>query len=163
MKQKTITVIGIGNSYRSDDGLGVEILRRLEGEGLPNVEIVEASGEGAYLIESIKNKNYVLVFDAVSSGAEPGTIFRFEAHKEPIPTEFFNYSTHAFSLAEGVELARTLNQMPEKLLVYGIEGEDFKSGVELSAKIKRAIPEVIKLALTDLKELVHESKKTEVA
>ncbi len=150
--ESPITLIGVGNRFRGDDGAGWEIVKKLEAEILPDAQVMEALGEGASLIESMKGKERVLMFDAVYSGAKAGSIFRFEAHNQPIPAKFFNYSTHAFSLAEAIELARALNQLPEKLIVYGVEGKNFEAGTELSVEIKNAIPEVIKKVLNDIEE-----------
>jgi len=153
--ESTITLIGVGNRFRGDDGVGWEIVEKLKAEILPDAQVIEASGEGASLIESMKGKDRVLMFDAVYSGAKAGSIFRFEAHSQPIPAKFFNYSTHAFSLAEAIELARALNQLPEKLIVYGIEGKNFQSGIGLSVEVKNAVSEVIKKVLNDIDEHVN--------
>jgi hydrogenase maturation protease len=49
--------------------------------------------------------------------------------------------THAFSVAEVVEMARTLGHLPQRLIVYGIEGKDFESGLGLSPDIETAAEE----------------------
>ncbi len=139
----TLAFIGIGNRYRRDDGVGVEIVRRLKAENIPDTTIIEASGEGVALMEIFKKYPAVFIFDAVSSGARPGEIFRFEAHRQPIPAQFFNYSTHAFSLAEAIEMARALKQLPAFLIVYGIEGKDFGAGEGLSKEVKPAVSKVV--------------------
>lgn len=145
----TLTLIGIGNPYRHDDGIGWEIVNQLKREHLPQAMVIEATGEGATLIEAMKDKSIVFVFDAVYSDAEPGSVFRFEANKESIPTQFFNYSTHSFSVAEAIEMARALNQLPERLIVYGVEGKDFDGGLGLSEEVKRAIPKLVELVKLD--------------
>ena len=60
----------------------------------------------------------------------------FDAGNSPIPSDFFNYSTHAFSVAEAVELARALNKLPTRLLIYGIEGVDFSAGIGLTEAVQ---------------------------
>lgn len=150
MKESTL-VIGIGNLYRRDDAVGLIVARRLKEKNLDHVEVLEMSGEGAALIEAWRGAEKVILIDAVRSGAEPGTIFRFEAHRQPIPTEFFHYlSTHAFSVAEAIELARTLNKLPPCLIVYGIEGKNFEAGEGLSREIELAAHEVQKQIRTTL-------------
>jgi hydrogenase maturation protease len=144
-----VLVIGIGNEYRHDDVVGLIVARCLREKNLDHVEVLEMSGEGAALIEAWKGTEMVILVDAVHSGAEPGTIFRFEAHQQPIPTKFFRYSTHAFSVAEAIELARSLGQLPSKLIVYGIEGKNFETGQGLS-------PEVELAALTVLQQILRE-------
>ena len=79
--------------------------------------------------------------DAVSSGAEPGTIHRLDALTERLPAELSRGSTHAFGLAEAVELARALERLPGRLLVFGIEGKRFDAGAGLSPEVEQAAVE----------------------
>ncbi len=151
IEQSKVKLIGVGNRFRRDDGVGWQIVQALRQTHLPETEALEASGEGASLIEFMQGGDTVLLFDAVVSGATPGAIFRFEAHNERIPTRFFNYSTHAFSVAEAIEMARALGKLPARLLVYGIEGDDFDGGVSLTPAVQAAIPRVIELVMLDLK------------
>ena len=127
-------VIGLGNAYRGDDGVGLVVTRRLRELALPNVTVREESGEGAALIEAWKNSDTVILVDAVQSGAAPGTVHRLDASRAPVPLRFFHYSTHAFSVAEAVELARALNQLPPRVILYGIEGRDFSAGESFPPK-----------------------------
>ena len=85
-------------------------------------------GEPVGLIEDWSGADAVIVVDAVSSGAPPGTIHRLDPLSEPIPAALSQGSTHAFGLAETIELARTLDRLPARLTVYGIEGERFAAG-----------------------------------
>ena len=94
---------------------------------LPNVEVIIQSGEGAALIEAWQNFDFVIFVDASRSNSAAGKIFRFDAKTQKLPDSFFNYSTHAFSVAEAVELARVLNRLPPRLIVYAVEGKNFKS------------------------------------
>ena len=66
------------------------------------------------------------------------------------PTAFFNYSTHAFSVAEAVELARVLHQLPPHLTVYGIEGGNFEAGMGLSPDVEGAVAAVIAQVVSEL-------------
>ncbi|HEX6779152.1 MAG TPA: hydrogenase maturation protease, partial [Ktedonobacterales bacterium] len=74
--------------------------------------------------------------------AKAGTIYCFDAQAQPIPTSVFARSTHAFGVAEAVELARVLNQLPPSLTVYGIEGKCFAAGTGLSPSVARAAKKV---------------------
>ena len=150
--QPSIVVIGVGNEYRGDDGAGVAVARRLRAQFATGVTILEESGEGAALLEAWKGAAWVMLVDAVRSGASPGTIHRLDARAAPVPTGFFHYSTHAFSVAEAVELARSLDQLPPYLIVYGIEGENFAAGVGLSTAVKQAVEAVVELAAKEVRE-----------
>jgi hydrogenase maturation protease len=149
-----IFLIGVGNELRGDDAAGLLIARQLSEMNIPGVTVREESGEGAALMESWKGADAVFLFDAVSTGKHPpGTVFRLDAHREKIPAEFFHYSTHHFGVAEAIELARTLNQLPRCLMVYGVEGENFAYGSRLTPEVEKAILEILDLVLFDLEKI----------
>jgi hydrogenase maturation protease len=136
-------VIGVGNLYRGDDGVGLVIARKLQARPPRDTIIREESGEGASLIEAWRGASTVIIVDTVKSGGRTGMIHRLDARRERVPSHFFHYSTHAFGVAEAVELARTLKQLPPQLIVYGIEGKQFRPGAGLSTEVKTAAEKVV--------------------
>jgi hydrogenase maturation protease len=146
-----ILVIGIGNEYRSDDAAGLVVARRLRQLSLGNITVIEESGEGTDLMESWKGADTVIIVDAASSGAKPGTIHRIDAGAQRIPTGLLRYSTHAFGVGEAVELARAMNRLPPRMVVYGIEGERFDEGTALSRAVQGSVDTVVDLVLKQLR------------
>jgi hydrogenase maturation protease len=144
-RDKSILVIGIGNEYRSDDGVGLVVARRLKERVPSRVSVREESGEAAALMETWREADVVILIDAVCSGADPGTVHRLDAHEGPIPGRFFQTSTHAFGVAEAIEMARTLGQLPPRLILFGIEGKSFEAGVGLSPEVDKVVPRVMEL------------------
>lgn len=143
-------VIGVGNEFRGDDAVGLVLARRLK-EKLPDtIDIIEHSGEGASLMQAWEGAERVYLIDAVKSGAKAGTIHRLDAVKQPVPTEFFHYSTHAFSVAEAVEMARKLDLLPPALAIYGIEGAVFDHGAPISSEVHAAAAELLEVLLIGL-------------
>jgi len=138
-----VLVIGIGNEYRSDDGVGLVVARELRARNLPSMQIIECGGDGAALMEAWETASRVILIDATACGSKPGTIYCLDASTRSIPIGLSFHSTHAFSVAEAIELARTLDQLPPYLLVYAIEGENFRAGVGLSPEVQNAAREVI--------------------
>jgi hydrogenase maturation protease len=114
--------------------------------------ILEATGEGTALLESWKGAESVILIDAVSSGAYPGTIHRLDAWAQPLPAGFLHTSTHAFGVAQAVELARALNQLPRSLVIYGIEGKSFDPDAGLSPEVEHAAGEVVARVFREIKE-----------
>jgi hydrogenase maturation protease len=150
-RQKTI-FIGVGNPFRSDDGAGRAILRRLRGEIPPELTVLEETGDGVELLEAWKGAECVILVDAVQSGAPPGTIHRLDARAEQLPLWFSHSSTHSFGVAEAIELARMMGDLPPYLVVYGIEGLDFSPGTELSPEVAEVVPSA---ATMILREILH--------
>jgi hydrogenase maturation protease len=127
--------VGIGNPMRGDDAAGLLVAARLRELSPPGLRVAELEGEPVDLIEAFGEAEVVLVADAVSSGAEPGTLHRFDAGAAPLPALLAGPSTHALGLAEAVELARALGRLPERLTVLGIEGARFEPGSRPLAEV----------------------------
>jgi hydrogenase maturation protease len=135
----TSLIIGVGNLYRSDDAVGIMIARKIKQTVSNGVSVKELSGEGTSLMDSWQGYEQVYIVDAVSSGVSPGSIHRMDASKEPIPSKFFSCSTHDFGVAEAIEMARALGQLPRKLLLFGIEGNNYQPGEKMSAEVEQAM------------------------
>jgi hydrogenase maturation protease len=148
-----ILVIGVGNPFRQDDGAGLAVARKLKELADGTFSVVEEGGEGATLLESWKGAGALLLLDAVQSGAEPGTIHRLDAISQALPVNMFRDSSHAFGIAEAVELARALGRLPETLIVYGIEGKEFQAGTGLSHEVESALPVVVERVLEEIRTL----------
>lgn len=128
-------VIGIGNPDRGDDAAGVLVAREVEGARA--LEWADCS----LLMELWDSHDDVVIVDAMSSGLPPGTVQRFDARDEPLPVRAFA-SSHAFGVAETIELARSLGKLPERLTVYGIEVSSMEVGAHPSEAIESAVTRV---------------------
>jgi hydrogenase maturation protease len=149
--QPHVLIIGVGNEYRRDDAVGLAVARVLKDKELPNTTILEATGEGTVLMEALTAAEKVILIDAVVSGAGPGSLRRFDLQLDPLPTDLFIHSTHAFSVVQAIELARILNRLPPYLVLYGIEGKNFAAGVGLSEQVENAVPEVVERVVREVR------------
>ncbi len=160
---ESVLIIGIGNIDRGDDGAGNFTLECLRACLPPCAKIVQHSGEGTSLIDlwQTNDTSAVYIIDATYSGLPPGSIQCFEAQDKPLPAHFGQHcSTHAFGLAEAVELARSLGCLPQKLTVYGIEGQCFDLDVSLSSEVETASLRVRELILNEVANLTTEMYTT---
>lgn len=160
-------VIGIGNRFRRDDGAGIAVAGKIKALKLPGVEVQERCGEGTDLIASWCDHALVFVIDAVCSGAPAGTVHRFEVaaglaaapvRREPIepspategpPARIFRGTSHTIGLGEAIELGKVLGQLPSRLVIYGIEGAEFRDGVGLSTAVEQAAADVVARITTE--------------
>ena len=151
-RQKTsdTLIIGVGNEFRGDDAVGICVARRLSALKLTNIRVIEQTGEGADLIEAFEIAECVYLIDAVASQGLIGSIYRFKAHEQSLPAQYFGVSSHAFGVAEAIEIARSLGQLPEKLIVYGIECSNFKTGSSISPAVGQAAENVIRQLLQEI-------------
>ncbi len=146
----TVLVIGVGNPLRGDDGVGRIVAARIKRRNQAFLKVVECPGEAARLMELWRDAPAVIVVDAVAPGTGAEIVHRFDAIAQALPVRFHRgASTHGFGLGEAVELARALRQLPQRLIVFGVEGKRFEIGSPLSAGVKKIVPRVAALVVEE--------------
>lgn len=145
-------VIGIGNPDRGDDAIGRTVARRLRGMLPETIEILERDGEAASLLAELDGTTAAVLIDACLADptAAPGTIYRFDANAGPLPHDTFALSTHGLGLAEAVEFARALGQLPARCIVYAVAAESFEAGGALSPAVASTIGDVVERIRADI-------------
>jgi hydrogenase maturation protease len=131
-------LIGIGNEWRGDDGVGILAARMIREAMIESLTVIEQSGDGAQLMEAWQGAGKVIVIDAMQSGAAPGACRLMNAGQSPLPANILKGSSHTFGLVEAIEISRALGTLPRELFVYGIEGKQFEVGSALSAEAVKA-------------------------
>lgn len=148
-------VLGVGNRLRRDDGVGPWVAGELARRMGNNIDVRQLAGDGFSLLDAFAGAHEVLLVDAVQSGAPPGTVHRLDAAAGPLPQDALRCSTHALGVVEAVELARALGDLPARLQVYGIEGEDFGPGEGLSAAVAAAAGALVEELVNTLTQTRH--------
>jgi hydrogenase maturation protease len=154
----TIVVVGVGNAYRGDDGVGLAVAERLARRLPEGVEVVQCEQEPTRLIDAWNGADAAVVVDAVTSGAEPGTIHRFDASEGAVPSRSFRSSTHALGVGDLIELARALGKLPSRVVVLGVEGRDFLAREGLSTAVAAAVEAVADAVLDEVARLEREEE-----
>ncbi|MCV7231299.1 hydrogenase maturation protease [Mycobacterium branderi] len=144
---ETAVVIGIGNSFRRDDGVGVVVAEQIAECGVPGLRAVTATGEPAALLEAWNKAARALVVDA-AVGPTPGCIRRFAAAE--LDPEVV-VSSHALGLAQTVALGRALGRMPGELVVFTVDVADTGHGVGLTPAVAAAVPKVVDAILAEFR------------
>ncbi|MGZ8764297.1 MAG: carbamoyltransferase HypF [Acidimicrobiia bacterium] len=149
-------VIGLGNAYAHDDGVGHAVVAALTGEAPERVSILELDGEPARVIEAWDASPLAIVVDAAcSGGTPPGTVFRLEdaelgGDAPALPRAGQRSSSHALGVADAVELGRVLGRLPARLVVFAVEGNEFGPGPGLSGPVTAAVPGVVSAIIGEL-------------
>jgi len=142
MKFPCAVLVGVGNEFATDDALGLLVAREMRRRFPSGMKIVEASGEGASLMDAWKGAEKVIIIDAMA-GPEPGEIHRIDASSSRIPKDLSLFSSHAFGVADAIEMARELRELPPVAILYGIEGEAFDPGVGLSDSVLKSLTKLL--------------------
>jgi len=146
-------VLGMGNTILSDDGVGIKVAHEVANRlNSPQVTVLETSAVGLSLLDSIVGYDKVIIIDAIQTEkGEAGQIYRMSTADFSLTKHFS--SPHQINLATALELGKMLNlAMPEEITVFAVEAKDITSfGEECTPEVEKAIPEVVKMVLAELK------------
>ncbi|QFQ98103.1 hydrogenase maturation protease [Streptomyces phaeolivaceus] len=155
-------VIGIGNEFRRDDGVGwsvIALLReRAEQRPLPGGTVLAlCDGDPGRLIALWENAVLTVVVDACfPPSAQPGRVHRWS--RDPggalRPAASGRQSTHGLGLAEALRLAENLGRGPGRLVVYAVEGTDRSPGTGLTPAVAAAVPRLVPRIEGDLQHTI---------
>ena len=146
--QGKVVVLGVGNELLKDEGIGVHIARSMQEIPLSgNVEVVDGGTlpDATLVFEGIDK---LIVVDAVQAGGKAGAIYRFHPEDVEVDNRVLT-SLHQISLLENLWLMEHFSQKPKEVIIIGIEPEDMSSGLELSAKLQKQVPQIIDLVLKE--------------
>lgn len=139
-----LLVVGLGNSWRGDDCLGLLAAREIKALNLPGLAVREVTGDLTALLDLWDEVEAAILVDAVAATATPPRLWRFAAHQEPLPADLFPpASSHTLGLPQVIELGRALGRLPPVLIAFGIAGERFGLGEEPSPGALQALPELV--------------------
>ena len=151
-----VVVIGVGNEFRGDDGVGPEVVARLHGRVPPDVGLVLSDGEPTRLLEAWTGAAVAIVADAVGGGAGPaGTLRRLVLGSAAgiaglADGEAGVASSHGLGLETAVGLAAVLGRLPAALIVHCVTGADFSPRHGLSEPVAAAIDDLTEAILADI-------------
>ncbi len=144
MKGK-ILLVGLGNDFMGDDGVGVAVAKIIEKRGLlPNVDLLEGSIDGFTLLGLMPKYDRVIVVDAADMGLEPGEWRAFDAKAELLGRNLKTF-THFFSLGEALELAERLGLELPPVKIYAIQPKfiGFTGKLRLTSPVAKAARAVV--------------------
>jgi hydrogenase maturation protease len=146
-----VLIVGVGNPYRADDAAGLHAARRLRCLCPPSVTILEHDGEPADLLLAWQDVDLVILIDAVTADEPPGTVIRVDVGVDPLPPDVVHASTHFLGPGAAIELAKALDRLPPRLVVYGIVGADFGWGETLSPEVEAAMTGLVERVLAEIR------------
>ncbi len=131
-------LIGIGNPFAGDDAVGHLVVARVA-EAVSGIDVREATGEALELMALFEGRDFVIVVDACCADSPTGSVQRFDAWKDPLPASVGKLSSHGLGLADAIEMARTLGELPQTCIICAIVGECFDFGKSVSPSVLASI------------------------
>ena len=149
-----ILVLGIGNVLLTDEGIGVRALKELERRYTcpTNVELLDGGTAGIELLRHIRNRDYLIIIDAMKCGQEPGTVFRVEG--DEVPAAFrTRISPHQLGLSDLLAAAMLTDELPANLVLYGVEPESIDIGLDLTETVEANVDKLVGAVADELRSL----------
>jgi hydrogenase maturation protease len=139
-------VAGVGNVFLGDDGFGVEVVRHLADAALPShVELFDVGIRAVHLAyELMSGCDLLIVVDASARGERPGTVSVIEVD-DPGAAAPTLIDAHGLAPDSVLALIRRLGAQPRRTLVVACEPAALDPGMELSAPVRSAVPEAVRL------------------
>jgi hydrogenase maturation protease len=145
-----VVVIGVGNEYRRDDGIGPAVVAELAHRGTLDGRLVLTDGEPTQLLDAWHGAELAVLIDAVRcEPADPGRIHRITVNPE---LSVGGASTHGLGVPEAIRLAQVLDRAPRRLVVYAVEAGDLGFGVGLTEQVADVVPTLAQTVLDELHE-----------
>jgi len=148
-----VLVLGVGNTLMSDDGLGVQLLERLEASApsLPDVEYVDAGTLSFVLLPRIQECSALLILDAAHFDEVPGTVRALIGADMDEFLRTARCSVHEVGIRDLLDLARLTDALPERRAFIGIQPRKVGWGEALSAEVQASVPRAVESALSILR------------
>lgn len=141
---KTV-VLGLGNPYLRDDGVGIAVAKELQNRGLGERTIVRVhQAFDLWLLSEFSGASRLVVVDAVKSGSVPGTVTEYEVAPRQGPLSSLP-GLHSLELHDLVDFASRTGLLTCPVTIIGVEPGDCGVGEGLSPEVEQAIPEAVAL------------------
>lgn len=146
-----VLVAGVGNIFLGDDGFGVEVVRRLASETLPDGVLVADFGiRGIHLAYELLDQDYdaMILVDATPRGEEPGTVYCIEPNFGALEsTEPSSSDAHTMNPEAVFALLKSLGGTPQRVIIVGCEPARIAEEIGLSEPVARAVENAVQVIL----------------
>ncbi len=154
-KNKELIILGMGNKFFGDDGVGIIIAEKLRQilKDQRTISVKDTNWGGFRIIDLLAGFENAIIIDALKTGTKPvGYIHQLD-YKELVHSVRM-VSFHDINFATAVEFAKKMDiPMPNKINVFAIEIETMDHFSEqLTSKIKDVVDVCIQMILDNITE-----------
>ena len=139
-----VLILGIGNLLQKDDGVGSHIIQHIVDSDikLPSeAEAIDGGTAGYDLIPLMKDREKIVIIDALKANDAPGSVYRFSP--EHLLSSKQVYSMHDLGVRDIIKQLNLLGDDP-KIEIIGIVPEDIETlEIGLSDSVRNSIPKAV--------------------
>ena len=149
--QKNTLVIGIGNPFQGDDGVGVRVAEQLANELLPpGVQVQELGTPGWGLVNAMEGWQRIILIDAVQMGAEPGAWRRLHGDQISLINNPPRFPSTSRVWPRAWPWPERWTCCPAELVLYAIEPGHIGPVEHLTPAVAGALPALVNQILEDI-------------
>jgi hydrogenase maturation protease len=146
-----VVILGVGNTIRADEGVGVRVVEALERDYvLPEgVVAIDGGTSSMEMLDDLSSLDFLLVIDAINDSKSPGTLIRLAGDDVPV---FFrrNLSPHGIGLSDVLAALEFMGAQPQETLILGVQPLSMNLGTELTPSIAACVPQLVAQVVVEL-------------
>lgn len=139
---RRVTILGIGNTLLTDEGVGVHVVNQLSSMlgDRSEIDLVDGGTLGLELLAMVEDTKDLIVIDAAMMGGNPGDV------RVLIGTEMDQYlglprrSAHEVGLRDLLDLAALDGRLPPRRALIGVQPERIDWGDMPTLLVRQAVP-----------------------
>ena len=157
--RRRVLVLGLGNALLKDEGFGVHVAQKLAQTKLPDyVEVIDGGTSSLDVLLCEQGIGKLIVVDVLKADSEPGSVYRLKVKGDQRKKleDIFSHpqrgtvSLHQIGLMDALAVAEKLNNVPQEIVIIGVEPKEIGWGLELTDVLKEKIPQIVNLVLEEV-------------
>ncbi len=144
-------VLGVGNTIRADEGVGVRVVEALERDYMlpAGVVAIDAGTSSMEMLDDLSHLDFLLVVDAIVAGKPPGTLIKLAGDDVPV---FFrrNLSPHGIGLSDVLAALELIGAEPKETVIIGVQPVSLELSTELTPEVAVLVPTLVAQAVDEL-------------
>lgn len=133
----SIKLIAVGNVLMKDDGIGIEVARRIEDRlSSMGIEVIYGETDFQYCISKIDNDDFIFILDAACYGKNPGDINVISLTDFTLKKK--EYSQHSCSFIDLLKLYYPTIRGD----IFAVETKEVEFAFGLSSELQQKLEEM---------------------
>lgn len=153
MEEKTVTILGVGNTLLQDEGFGVRVIEEMTRRfSFPaHVQVLDGGTLGMELLRFLKGSEKLIIVDAIAGDEPPGTIYQF--NNDQVKAYFKEkVSAHELGIQDVLAVLEVLDEPITEMAVLGVQPASLEVSLELTPVVSSRIEDVIARVIAQLKQ-----------
>jgi hydrogenase maturation protease len=144
-------VLGVGNLLLRDEGVGIHVIKALEGYQFPpDVEVIDGATAGCDIMPLIAGAERVVIVDALQGGEPPGAVYRLTPQDFQQQYGGDAISLHDLGIMDALRMLELMDGHLPPVVIIGVEPGKIEVGLELTSEVAASLPFILDLVKKEI-------------